>query len=166
MSPWRNEQIEKEVDFIQKAAKVIRSARSDYNIPNKTKTDAYIVSTDAGTIDILKKFSADLATTAYCSTIEFDKPPPTGCAILTISGQCEVHLLLKGLIDTEKELAKLHKHREQLEQTVTKLQQAIAAVDYAVKVPQEVQTNNLEKLNQSNGEIVRITSAMETLKLM
>lgn len=34
-----NEQIEKEVDFVQKVAKVIRSARSDYNLPNKIKTE-------------------------------------------------------------------------------------------------------------------------------
>lgn len=37
--PWRNETVETEVDFIQKIAKAIRSARSDYNLPNKTKTE-------------------------------------------------------------------------------------------------------------------------------
>lgn len=38
-SLWKNDVIEKEVDFIQKIAKSIRSARSDYNLPNKTKTE-------------------------------------------------------------------------------------------------------------------------------
>lgn len=37
--PWHNETIEKDVEFIQKVAKAIRSARSDYNLPNKTKTE-------------------------------------------------------------------------------------------------------------------------------
>ena len=36
---WRNESIEQEVDFVQKIAKAIRSARSDYNILNKVKTE-------------------------------------------------------------------------------------------------------------------------------
>jgi valyl-tRNA synthetase len=36
---WRNEIVEQEVEFIQKVAKAIRSARSDYNLPNKTKTE-------------------------------------------------------------------------------------------------------------------------------
>lgn len=36
---WRNKTIENEVEFIQKVAKAIRSARSDYNLPNKTKTE-------------------------------------------------------------------------------------------------------------------------------
>lgn len=37
--PWRNEIVENEVEFIQKVARAIRSARSDYNLPNKTKTE-------------------------------------------------------------------------------------------------------------------------------
>lgn len=41
---WKNADIEGEVDFIQKVAKSIRSARSDYNLPNKTKTEGiYII---------------------------------------------------------------------------------------------------------------------------
>lgn len=38
-SVWKNEIVEEEVEFIQKIAKSIRSARSDYNLPNKTKTE-------------------------------------------------------------------------------------------------------------------------------
>lgn len=40
------------------------------------------------------------------------------------------------------------------------------ASDYVVKVPEEVRTANTEKLEQSENEIVRITAAMDTLKLM
>lgn len=88
---WRNETIERDVEFVQKAARIIRSARSDYNIPNKTKTDAYIVCTDVVANETLKRFARDLATTAFCGEIQFDTTErPTGCAILTVSGQCEV----------------------------------------------------------------------------
>lgn len=41
--PWRDEALEHEVDFVQKIAKAIRSARSDYNLPNKTKTEGKYV---------------------------------------------------------------------------------------------------------------------------
>lgn len=163
---WRNEQVEKEVDFVQKAARIIRSARSDYNLPNKTKTEAYIVCTDSQPHQILEKYSSDLATISYCSKIELNAKPPAGCAILTVSGQCEVHLLLKGLIEADKEITKLQKKKEQLVQTVGKLNQAIAAGDYVTKVPAEIQTANTEKLQQSESEIERITAAIETLKLM
>ncbi|XP_055372373.1 valine--tRNA ligase [Condylostylus longicornis] len=164
--PWYNEDVEKDVEFMQKAASRIRSARSDYNIPNKTKTEAYVVCTVEQPNNVLKKYKNDLATISFCSNIKFDEKPPIGCAIITVSGQCEVHLLLKGLIEVEKELAKLGKKKLFLEQTVEKLGKVMGAEDYLIKVPPEIQISNNEKLEQTASEILRITSAMDTLKLM
>lgn len=149
---------------MQKAAKIVRSARSDYNLPNKTKTEAYVVCTSNQSSDILQKYSLALSTLSY-SNISFETPP-AGCAILTVSGECEIHLLLKGLIEADKEIAKLEKKKAGLEQTVTKLQQSMAANDYETKVPADVREANTEKLTQSSSEIQRIISAVETLKLM
>ncbi|KAH8325147.1 hypothetical protein KR074_003395 [Drosophila pseudoananassae] len=163
---WRSSKIESEVEFVQKAARIIRSARSDYNLPNKTKTEAYVVCTDPAPNEILKRYADDLATISYCSKVVFDGEAPPGCAILTVTGQCEVHLLLKGLVEADKEIAKLQKKRDQLVQTVGKLTQASQAADYATKVPAEVQAANETKLTESQAEIERIAAAIETLKLM
>lgn len=165
-SPWRNEPLEHDAEFVQRVARIIRSARSDYNIPNKTKTDAYVVSSDATTTAVLQRFADDLATQAYCGAVRLAEAPPAGCAILTVSAQCEVHLLLRGLIDEEKELAKLKTKLDALSLTVGKLEATMAAADYGVKVPAKVQEANVEKLGQSRGELERIGSAMETLRLM
>lgn len=72
----------------------------------------------------------------------------------------------QGLVDPQKEIAKLDKKKEFLNQTINKLQQAIAAEDYTTKVPVEVQKTNTEKLAQSLGEMERLLKAVETLKLM
>lgn len=168
-APWRNEALERDVEFVQKAARIIRSTRVDYNILNKTKTDAYIVcpAEAVETEQLLRRFAADLATQSGCGAVLFDVTErPTGCAILTVSAQCEVHLMLKGLIDADKELTKLQSKHAQLVQTVAKLDASMAAADYGVKVPAEVQEANTEKLTQSRGEIERIVAAMETLRLM
>lgn len=164
--PWKDDEIEKEVELVQKTAKLIRSARSMYNLPNKIKTEAFVVCTCPTTKSILQKFSNDLLTTAYCSELHFDAATPAGCAILPVTGQCEVHLLLKGLIQADKELQKLEKKRTQLNQTVEKINQAIGASDYTIKVPVEVQQSNKEKLSESEAEILRINAAIESLKLM
>lgn len=42
----------------------------------------------------------------------------------------------------------------------------MAAEDYAVKVPVDVQKTNTEKLTQSQGEIEKIEAAVERLKLI
>jgi valyl-tRNA synthetase len=73
---------------------------------------------------------------------------------------------LQGLIDPAKELVKLQKKQDQLEQQVRKLKQAMAAPDYIVKVPEEVRLSNTDKLTQTEGELVRLLSAMNALKTM
>lgn len=151
---------------MQKAIKIIRSARSDYNLQNKQKTDVFVVSNDDFSKNVLEKFASDVATLAYCTKIEITTAPPVGCAILTVTGSCEVHLLLKGLIDPEKEIAKLQKKREQLEKTVENTNKAMSVADYSTKVPAEVQEANKEKIEQSENEIKRIIEAMATLKTM
>ncbi|XP_053689629.1 valine--tRNA ligase [Sabethes cyaneus] len=163
---WQDESLEKDFEFVQRTAKVIRSARSDYNLPNKTKTEAYVICSEEAVKATLEQFAADLATMSY-SQINLDSgEPPAGCAILTVSGSCVVHLLLKGLIEVDKEIVKLDKKRETLTATVEKLEQAKAAPDYCTKVPEDVRNNNQEKLDQTKVEIERIIAAMETLKTM
>lgn len=165
-SNWQNDALEKGFDFVQRTAKVIRSSRSDYNIPNKTKTEAYIVCSDDAVRETLQRFAAELSTMSYSEIAFINEQPPVGCAILTISGACIVHLMLKGLIEVDKEIEKLTKKKDNLMSTVGKLEQAMATPDYTVKVPEDVRNNNQEKLDQSKVEIDRITAAMETLKTM
>ncbi|GAB0089448.1 Valyl-tRNA synthetase [Sergentomyia squamirostris] len=164
--PWRNEMIEKEFEMVNRTAKVIRSARSDYNLPNKTKTEIFVVSSDPTTRDILRKFSDDLCTLAFCFKAVFDETPPQGCAILTISAQCEVHLMLRGLIDVDKEIKRLETKKTNLDDTVSKLEQLFAKENYQVKTPEEVRLSNEEKFNQTKAELERITASIDMLKLL
>lgn len=163
---FANESIEKDFEFVQKVAKAVRSARSDYNIPAKTKTEAFIISSDAKTTSVIDKFKIDLQTLAYCSSIEIANEAPTGCAILTVSSQCEVHLVLKGIIEVDKEIVKLEKKRELLQLSITKLKQKMGVEDYEKKVPANVQEDNTESLKQAGIEVERIGTAIEALKLM
>lgn len=163
---YRNESIEKDFEFVQKVAKAIRSARSDYNIQAKIKTEAFIISSDEKLSSILSNFKTDLQTLSYCSTTDIAKKAPSGCAILTINAQCEVHLMLKGIIEADKEIGKLEKKRDQLQQTIGKLKQKMGVEDYVSKVPENVQQDNTETLKQSEIEVDRIGLAIEALKLM
>lgn len=163
---YKNETIEKEVDFVQKVAKAIRSTRSDYNLPNKTKTEAYLKSNDSATSEILKRYGSALQTLAYCSVTAVNGQSPEGCTIITVSDKCEVHLLLKGLIDPSKEIQKIQKKLEFLQSTQKKLEQAMNVSDYVSKVPADVQQSNSEKLAQTNTELAQSEIALEALKLM
>ena len=90
---WRNQEIEKDVAFAQKVIKNIRSARATYNLPNKTKTEAFVTCNDAVLKDKIVQYKLLIETLAY-STLSMEKPP-TGCAIITVTDKIQVHLVLK-----------------------------------------------------------------------
>ncbi|XP_043672900.1 valine--tRNA ligase isoform X1 [Vespula pensylvanica] len=156
--PWRNCEIEKDIDFAQKVIKNIRSARATYNLPNKLKTEGYIKCDDHALINRIVKYQSLIETLAY-STISLEKPP-LGCAIVTITDKLQIHLLLKGLIDPKKELEKLKKKEVQLTEIVQNIKQAMSVTDYHIKVPLDVQKSNEEKMSNSEGELQRIVDAI------
>ncbi|XP_012218114.1 valine--tRNA ligase [Linepithema humile] len=161
---WRNQKIEKDIDFVQKVIKNIRSARATYNLPNKTKTEAFVTCNDPALKDKIMQYKLLIETLAY-STLSMEKPP-IGCAIITVTDKIQVHLLLKGLIDPKKELEKLQKKQGQLNEIIQKLKQDLAVPDYDLKVPFDVQKNNKEKLTNTEGELQRIIDALVVLRTM
>lgn len=127
---------------------------------------AYLQSSDTTTQDTITKFLGALQTLSYCSKIAVSEAIPSGCTIITVSDKCQVHLFLKGLIEPSKEIAKIQKKIEFLQNTENKLNQAIGASDYTTKVPQDVQDANSEKLSQTTVELKRLQEALAALRLM
>ena len=55
-------------------------------------------------------------------------------------------MLFQGIIDVQKELAKLNAKKEKNEQAIQKIVELEKAADYETKVPLGVRTNNQEKV--------------------
>lgn len=72
----------------------------------------------------------------------------------------------QGLIEPEKELAKLEKKRQALTQTISKLEKDMSREDYESKVPEEIRNSNAAKLKEALGEIDRLAAAMASLAAM
>lgn len=94
--PWRNISVEAEVEFIQSIVHSIRSALSDYNVPKSSKTETYIMCNDENSLVTVNKYKLVIASFANCCKVETNVTDiPSGCAILSISNKCQVHILLK-----------------------------------------------------------------------
>ena len=164
--PFKDDELKAQVEFVQKVVGTVRSTRSDYNLPNKTKTDLYLAVFDKKLSQDLEPFAGVIGTLAYSSKVEITSQPPAGCAIVTVSDKCSAHLMLKGLIDPAKEVEKLSKKKSGLESQLDKLKKATSIKGYEEKVPEEVRLANKEKLEQTITEIARLTEAIEVLKLL
>ena len=59
---------------------------------------------------------------------------PEGCTMATVGASCEVHLMLKGMVDVEKEVAKLQEKIEKLDGQIVKMKKSMTIDNYEEKV--------------------------------
>ncbi|XP_058864914.1 valine--tRNA ligase [Acipenser ruthenus] len=164
---WRSEETDRNMEFIMTIIRTIRSLRADYNL-TKTKADCYLQCLDAETVAVVKQYSPYIQTLSSSQTVNTlqSGEPPAGCAVAIASDKCTVHLLLKGLIDAEKEISKLSVKRGELQKQLEKLAERMGKADYRDKVPQKVQEGDAEKMKQSETELQKVQEAVENFKRM
>ncbi|XP_035683587.1 valine--tRNA ligase-like isoform X1 [Branchiostoma floridae] len=163
--PWRQETLEEELDFVHEVNCRARSIRAEYNL-TKQRPELYLQCSDNSVAEMLNKYT-DIITILSQSgkvTTLVDQPPPEGCAILTVSDKCTVHLLLKGMVDASKEIGKLEGKKTTLNNQVDKILQEMSIPDYENKVPEQVRTRKDERKTQLEGEIEAITKAIENFQ--
>uniref|UniRef100_A0A3P9PD96 Valine--tRNA ligase n=1 Tax=Poecilia reticulata TaxID=8081 RepID=A0A3P9PD96_POERE len=165
---WNSEEVDRDMEFTMTVVKTIRSLRADYNL-TKTRADCYLQCIDAATVSLLQKYSLQIQTLSYSQAViplTAEQPVPEGCAVAIASDRCTVNLMLKGLIDVEKEVTKLMTKKGDLEKQMEKLREKMAKNDYKEKVPAKVQEQDAEKLRQSQTELQKVTEAIENFKKM
>ncbi|TNN81671.1 Valine--tRNA ligase [Liparis tanakae] len=165
---WHSAEVDRDMEFVMTVIKTIRSLRSDYNM-NKTKADCYLQCIDSATAALVQKNSLPIQTLSYSQAVialTAKQPVPGGCAVAIASDRCTVNLMLKGLIDVEKEVAKLMTKKGDLEKQTEKLREKIAKSDYKEKVPVKVQEQDAEKLRQSQSELEKVNEAMDNFRTM
>jgi len=62
------------------------------------------------------------------------KETPSGCTMQTVGDKCEVHVMLRGLVDPAQEISRLQEKIIKLSTQLDKLQTAMATEGYKQKV--------------------------------
>ena len=164
--PWYSSCLDQEVEFTLSVVKAVRSMRAEYSLV-KQRPNLYIRCFEVSLSEKLKQFSdliCTLSMSAAVTFLEATDQPPAGCAIQTISAKCEVHLLLKGIVDVDKEVAKLQEKKAKLMADHDKLHQVIESGDYTTKVPENIQKQNAEKVTELKEEMEKLAHCIELLR--
>merc|ERR1712176_798046 len=85
--------------------------------------------------------------------IGFTKDIPAGCVLTVVNDDVNAHVLLKGVIDFEKEVVKMEKSRKGIENQISSQEKKMNAKDYASKVPEAVQSADKEKIESLRIEL-------------
>ncbi|XP_067941073.1 valine--tRNA ligase-like isoform X2 [Watersipora subatra] len=165
----RDTSLEACVSHAFECVKTVRSMKATYQLPNKTKVEAWFCCHDDAVKERLESLSGFLITMTNASKVEIitDRSlVPAGCAMTTVDHSVEAHLMLKGIIDIEKELTQLGLKVNQISERQTRLEEVMKKPDYTVKVPPSVQADNTKKAEELCKEKGRLEEAIEKLKSM
>jgi valyl-tRNA synthetase len=162
IAAYKNDEAEMAMAETMKVVKACRSLRASYHIPHKTLTHFFIKASDASKKTILRQID-DIKTLGRGSEVDVnssDDKVPQLVGTLIVDDQLTILMDVKGLVDFQVEINRLKKSLDttaaMIERTTTKM----TAMDYATKVPEEVQAIDKEQLESSTKKMREIEEAI------
>jgi valyl-tRNA synthetase len=129
-------------EALQTLVRAVRNARAEYNVEPGKKVAALVraspafkeaVEGEAAALVLLGRLDAGLL-----QVIGFDAAPPSEQAVhLVIADGLDVWLPMSGLVDTEKERARLTKQADKLTKDIAVLQGRLTSQGFVDKAPAE-----------------------------
>ena len=164
--PSINQQLESyQTETMENAIKItsaIRKIKQAYNLKSN-KIKVQIASNIPNIEDIFDSVLA-LAGICHIEKIPLGIPLEPGYSSEVISETIEVRLDLTGLIDFEKELKNTVLKKEKLLVQFNKLDAKIKAPNYSTKVPQNIQDNEKEIIENYRKQITSLEEIEKNLK--
>jgi len=161
---WVNEQIEKEVKFSQDIIKAVRVMRASFNL-TKERPKIYVNLHNEQLQKMILPYKEGITflSNSEAAEIVVNQSTPAGCAVEIVNENCEVYLMIKGLVDIAAELDKLEKKKTKTEVDYDKLLKQTQGPNYH-KVPDKLKQENTEKLSTLHQEIVTAEKAIASFK--
>ncbi|KAG1759709.1 tRNA synthetases class I-domain-containing protein [Suillus occidentalis] len=154
---------EKEFDVVLSAVRAARSLAASYNL--QSNIQLFVHSKTGKEIDLFRsQMQAVITLIKGCSAVnvlEDVKALPAGCGSAVINSTTTVHVLVKGLIDIDAEIAKCDKKLTLARLNLEKIVKIISQPDYAETVPSIVQITNDEKRKTFETECATLEHSRE-----
>ena len=144
-----------------------RSAREQYQLGRKEAAMIVLVENSPAELESVAAQADDIAVLCSASDLQVVSDAaqvPPRCAQRVVSPTVKVFLSLEGIIEPEKEIAKLEKELEKVDGALGPLQRKLAQPDFAQRVPEEVQQKMREKCDNYTAKKDSILAAIEEMR--
>jgi valyl-tRNA synthetase len=157
---YRDEQAEKDMLVLMDVIRAVRNIRAEVNVAPGRKADLLLVAPQEKTALVLEKGLEDIKQLASGEKItilaKMDKKPPQSAS--AVLDEVTVYLPLKGLLDLDKEIAKIRKEINTALQEQKRLEGKLNNPGFISKAPVEVVAKEKEKLEA-------LLSRLQSLKI-
>jgi valyl-tRNA synthetase len=157
----------REFALVQEAVIAIRQLRSDYALPPGKSVEVLVVARDgtagAGIARVLGEEAGVLARLARASLRISTESPREAAAHTLLSAGTELVMPLAGLIDLEKECARLRQELEQLDGQLDALRGRLANERFVAKAPPQVVEAERAKEREWSQRHTALDAKLESL---
>lgn len=157
-------QAETDFELVMSIAKAGRSLAADYNV--LSKSTFYVGNSSENSYELSASQVKGAATLIKgCQSMSALRPgeaAPAGCAVVSVNDEVTMHLLVRGRVDIDQEVAKLEKKMAKVAKAKDGLVTKTKAANYVQNVPEDVREANVSRINEYDAEVSALQKAMET----
>ncbi len=143
----------------------IRNIRAEADVHPSTKIEAFILCPSPAQIAFIRSFTATLADMTRLSSLvvagEGEKPTD---AATYLYKDMEIYVPLKGLVDVEKETAKLVRERQKVEVKLVQINAKLVSEKFLSNAPADVVMKEREKKEELDATLAKISEAEQRLQ--
>ncbi|MBR6755474.1 MAG: valine--tRNA ligase [Peptococcaceae bacterium] len=155
-------EIEQQMDIVMEIIRSIRNMRSEMNVPLGKKADAIIVANKEEFMPLLEQTASYITLLGTLENLELqvslaEKPAQ---AVTAVVQGIEIFLPLKGLIDMDKEIARLQKEVEKTNSEIERIEKKLNNPGFVAKAPEDVIAKEKEKLAQYEDSKAALVSRL------
>ncbi|WP_066632617.1 valine--tRNA ligase [Desulfolucanica intricata] len=156
---------EKQMEVLMEVTKEIRHIRSEMNVPPSKQAEAVLLVEDAGVQEILNKGAHYIENLARCKVqIVNNLKEELGQAAHAVTHGVEIYVPLKGLIDIDKEIARLEKELKTVSKDLAKVQGKLKNPGFLAKAPADVIEKERGKEAELSAKEKALTERLAVLK--
>jgi valyl-tRNA synthetase len=171
IAPWPepdplDEEAEAEMGPIMEMVRAIRNARAEYEVESSRAIAATVV---AGTKREMVASQADILTRlarvdADKLRIEEELPEKPSKALALVVSDYEIFLPLAGLVDVDRERARLEAQIQELEQEIARAEELLGNENFVSKAPAEVVDRERAKLEDYHQRHAKLEQRLKSLE--
>ena len=152
-----DQEAEGEMELVMGTVTAIRNIRGEMNIPPNQALATIVQPADNAAKAILTRETGLISNLARLSSMEIGGQRPKGAATAVVEGNT-VFVLLEGVIDLDKEEARLEKEIAKLTKELVKLDKKLNNEDFLAKAPDNV----VEKVRGQQAELTEKRDHLES----
>ena len=163
---FENVKAAKEYELVLDITKDARSLLAQYNILKNGKV--YIETSNESIFETAESQKDSIVSLIKAidqvSVVKTVKDIPEGCVLQSVNPEVNVHVLVKGHVDIDEEIAKVQKKLDKSQKSKSGIEKIINSADYEQKANEHAKKANKEKLEHTNAEIETLEATIANLQ--